>query len=513
METTRTRKLKFVGIQKIASQVTGALGRIAAPVWKALSYSPLETMFPLSVICISISSGRVDLIHAKRVMSRYRIFSHKTYNHAEDVFPSPDDAAADAALFLKDAGLGKSDAVLIVPRSWMIVKTVEMPSAVQANLAEVVSYEFDRFTPLSASDAVYDYFSEKISQDRLGIFLAAAKAATVNEYTEKLAAKAVSVKRIDFDISALANYCRFVSGLKSAFFAGVSDKKCEGGFWENGILKAVSFQELTAGDDYRKAEEVEGFISGLKKTETDNTAQLPVLFAFSEESSGIRSSLSSRANISFRTTAEFGEKIKGNSSFDVIQYAAIGGGLGYLYPKMTAFNLLSRGARQESKRSYILTYILAGLIVACFAASLFVPLKTERDRLEKIEKQIAQRKSEVAAIEKIRGEIEAINKKGALLDGFKGDKPTRIDLIKELTEVIPKNAWLTRVRIVGEKVNIEGYAQSATSLVQLLEASKFFKGVEFASPTFRDPQMNMDRFQIKMEIEERKKEGVSGEKQ
>jgi Tfp pilus assembly protein PilN len=513
METTRTGKLKIDGIKRIASGITGAMGKLASPLWKTLTYSPLDTVLPLSVICISITAGRVDLIHAKRVMSRYRIILQKTYNHAEHPFPSPDDTAADAALFMKEAGLVKSDAVLVVPRSWMIVKSVELPSAALENLAEVMSYEFDRFTPLSASDAAYDYFSEMISPDRLGVFLAATRASMVNEYSEKLAAKAVSLKRIGFDISALASYCRFVCGLKSAFFAGISDNKCEGGFWENGILKAVSFHELVADDDCKKAEEVEGFISGLKKTENENTSQLPVLLSFSEESSGIRSALSSRANIPFRSTAEFGGKIKRDSASGPIQNIAAGGAIEYLNPKIPGFNLLSKGARQGGKKSYILSYILVGLIAACFAAAIFVPVKTERDRLEKIEKHIAQRKSEVAAIEKIRGEMEAINKQAALMDGFKGSKPTRIDLVKELTEVIPKNAWLTRVRIVGDKINIEGYALSATSLVQLLEASKFFKSVEFASPTFRDPQMNMDRFQIKMEVEERKKEGVSSEKQ
>jgi hypothetical protein len=35
----------------------------------------------------------------------------------------------------------------------------------------------------------------------------------------------------------------------------------------------------------------------------------------------------------------------------------------------------------------------------------------------------------------------------------------------------------------------------------VLEASKFFQKVEFASPTFRDARLNTDRFQIKMELE------------
>jgi Tfp pilus assembly protein PilN len=80
-----------------------------------------------------------------------------------------------------------------------------------------------------------------------------------------------------------------------------------------------------------------------------------------------------------------------------------------------------------------------------------------------------------------------------------------LNILKELTTVLPKTSWLTRVRITETNVEIEGYAGSATELLPKLEASPFFKKAEFASPTFRDARMNSDRFIIKMEIEGIKK--------
>jgi hypothetical protein len=57
------------------------------------------------------------------------------------------------------------------------------------------------------------------------------------------------------------------------------------------------------------------------------------------------------------------------------------------------------------------------------------------------------------------------------------------------------------VRVSETNVDLEGYASSASGLLSKLEASAFFKKVEFSSPTFRDTRMNADRFNIKMEIE------------
>jgi Tfp pilus assembly protein PilN len=122
------------------------------------------------------------------------------------------------------------------------------------------------------------------------------------------------------------------------------------------------------------------------------------------------------------------------------------------------------------------------------------------------------RKEEVRYVEKIKSEIEVLSKQIALVNNFRHDKSFYIDMVKELTLVIPNNAWLTRIRIAGSQVNIEGYAPSATPLIQLLEGSKYFQKAEFSSPTFRDARMNMDRFQIKMEMRNLKPEAGANEK-
>jgi len=76
--------------------------------------------------------------------------------------------------------------------------------------------------------------------------------------------------------------------------------------------------------------------------------------------------------------------------------------------------------------------------------------------------------------------------------------------------VLPSTVWLTRTRITGETVEIEGYASTATEILPKLEQSKMFRKVEFTSPTIRDVRMNADRFVLKMELEGFEKKG-SGE--
>jgi len=132
---------------------------------------------------------------------------------------------------------------------------------------------------------------------------------------------------------------------------------------------------------------------------------------------------------------------------------------------------------------------------------LVAPLQIEEKRLEEIDRQIMSRKEEVKKVEALKKEIEALGGEIATINNFKENRRMSLDIIKELTAILPKTAWLSRVRVSETNVDLEGYASSASGLLSKLETSSFFKKVEFSSPTFRDTRMNADRFNIKMEIE------------
>jgi general secretion pathway protein L len=477
-----------------------------------LSYSLLEEVIPATVIAISIRQGYVSVLQAKRSFIKYVIKGVKEYKYADDAFPSPDEVALAVAAALKEFGLSRSDAVLLVPKSWIILKSVELPAAVSSSLKDVIVYEFDRFTPFSASDALYDYHSKNMAGEKIEVLIVAAKEGFVREYLDKLSAKMVSVRRLDFDLSAVSTYRRFISGLDTFIFAEISFGTCCCGFVRDCELISASVNTFSTDDEHTKAEEAEGFIYKIRNEFNVTAAPVPVVISFGDGLEQLKQVMVSRAKVPFRTPADFGKRKPGFSEVNFSDASSAGGALQYLWPGAGGFNLLSKGLRDKLKMPFLLSLFLSVLLVIALALYLFGPIKTEGKRLAKIDAEISKRKSEVAVIEKTRSEIEAIDKKTALLDNFRRERPTYIELVRELTERIPKNAWLTRVRITGSQLNIEGYANSATALIQLLEASKYFRNVEFSSPTFRDPQMSMDRFQIKMEIKEQKKEATANEK-
>jgi general secretion pathway protein L len=103
-------------------------------------------------------------------------------------------------------------------------------------------------------------------------------------------------------------------------------------------------------------------------------------------------------------------------------------------------------------------------------------------------------------VETLKKEAVAIENDVRAIDRFKKQNDPAMNILKEMTNLLPPKAWLTRLRITDKTVDIEGYAASATEIVLKLENSPYFQKVEYASPTFRDPRQNNERFAIKMEL-------------
>ena len=496
-----------------AAGLRANLQRLWAPVWKVLSYCPGDDLLPAYVVCIRLDRGRLDVVIARRSFLKYSVGLQKTCKYADRAYPSPEEVASAAAASISLQDMRRTKAVLIVPREWIALKSVDLPVAVEENLGDVIVYEFDRFTPFRADEALYDFHSERSADDKVNVMLAAAKNDQIKEYTEKLSQRGISVARLDFDASAVAVVFGFISGLDRYIFMEAGADGYNGGYVERGLLRKSESREFGAVEDIRRAEQIEEFIRGLKTSMVAKAPPVPVLLSFREDASQLRQAVVTRAKISFKTAADFEDRLRGLAGLKSAGLAPAGGALEYLLRGAGGFNLLSRGMRDQIKRPFMVTALLSVLMTVIFALYLFMPIQTEGDRLAEIENQINRRKPAVMDVEKIRSESALLAKKLALMDSFRHEKPSTIELTKELTLRIPKNAWLTRVRISGQQVNIEGYAPSATSMIQLLEASRYFRNVEFTSPTFRDAAMNMDRFQIKMEMRPRKAGEAGNEKQ
>ncbi|HXX58940.1 MAG TPA: PilN domain-containing protein, partial [Thermodesulfovibrionales bacterium] len=425
-------------------------------------------------------------------------------------YPGPEDFASAVALAISDFRSGRAEITLSIPKAWAIITTAELPSVVRENLSEVVAYELDRLTPLSAEEAYYDFRIVKESDGKLTVLLAAARADILNPYLDALGEKGLAVKRITVNLSATGTLCSYMDAGDNWVFVELREDGYDGALFLDRTLAKTFTNGFTISDERAKADMLFSEIESVREAAKTEGGEFPLVLLLRDQSPVLGEIFKTHSPFPLKVLNETDIGLRLPGPQKELSHAAAGGMLESLWPKSKGLNLLDRGRHETVRQPVGVTVVLVLAIVALWALFLITPYQIELKRIGDIDRQIALKRSEVKKVEALKKDIDTLNGEIATIDHFKESKPMTLNLLKELTTILPKTTWLTRVRVTDTTVEIEGYASSATEMLPKLEASKNFRKAEFASPTFRDARMNADRFVIKMEIAGVKKpeEGV-----
>lgn len=486
---------------------TETLKRLGGSLWEILTFNLAdEHIAPGQCLSIQLDSGGISVAYGSRSLSRIKIMGTRLYPLEEGKYPSAEVVASTVHLALNELEAMEADITLIIPKAWTIVKTADFPLIVKDNLANVVSYELDRLTPLSAEKAYYDYQIVGEEDGRLKIILAALKTDTLDPYLHALLQKGIRVKSVITSPSALGALAAHIREKEDAVFLDIHTGWYEGGIMDGNRLTASFTGTIPSAAETEKcrtiAEEINPRLDTLKLK-----GKTPAVFVSAQ--AGPWPLLAKCIHAPVRFLSKVDLKLRFLKPSEVMPYTAMGGVVASLRARWrdNGMNLLDKGIHKPSQTPLALTILLLVSLTALGLFSVAASLHIEASKVEALEQEIMARSKEVKQIEVLQKEAAALEQEIHSIDRFKTSRPMVLNVLKELTEVLPKNAWLVRVRLSESAVNFEGYAASATDILPKLEASPYFKKVEFASPTFRDARMSADRFAIKMEIE-----GVQEEK-
>jgi Tfp pilus assembly protein PilN len=128
-----------------------------------------------------------------------------------------------------------------------------------------------------------------------------------------------------------------------------------------------------------------------------------------------------------------------------------------------------------------LAVIVAGLGVA---AALAPGWRAQRD-LARINREIAALDAEVRSVERLIRELDRQRALLATVQALEASGLRPLPVLRDLTELLPADAWLTMLALDTKGVELTGQAQQAAALIPLLENSPRLERVEFASPVTR----------------------------
>ena len=499
----------MTGITDIKKMTTAASGlgaklsRIWIPIRRVLIFSPADDMIaPKKNLSASLDKGNISIAYGSRFLSKISIKGVKQYSFEEDRYPQPEDLLSSLSLAVNEFNTSKTDITLSIPKAWTIIRTVDFPSTVKENIPDVISYELDRLTPFTAAEAFFDFRVLEDKGDRISLLLMAAKTDQIKPYIDILNENGFTVSRITVNLSAIGTLCSYTDKKSDIIFVEISSKGYEGGLLRNELSEHNFSGTLTGLDEKTKIEMISGDIKALLNMSKNNGRAPRIIALFKDKSPGLRELLTSGLGMPVSIMGETDIGLKLPASLKEIPFAAVGSVLQSLGPEANGLNMLKKGHNEKQKIPFALTGLLLIAIGSICIFYLIAPLKVEENRLQEISSQIVLKKEEAKKVEGLRKEAESISAEIALINNFKNDRIMTLNILRELTSILPKNAWLSRARLTSTSVDIEGYAGTATGLLPKLEASEYFRKVEPASPIMRDARMNAERFNIKMEVED-----------
>ncbi len=177
---------------------------------------------------------------------------------------------------------------------------------------------------------------------------------------------------------------------------------------------------------------------------------------------------------------------------------AVGAALGAVRESVVDINLLPaehRPGLQEGLFVPLLLMVACVVLAIVYGGSIIVRDEMTRRALarevEELEPQVAAIKKQEADVRRFQTQITTLTENQ--------DRRT-VHFLKELTDKIPADAYLTTLRYRNNRVEMDGFATKSSELIQILENSPMFKNAQFTSPITQG-QGGQERFSIVAEVE------------
>jgi len=154
----------------------------------------------------------------------------------------------------------------------------------------------------------------------------------------------------------------------------------------------------------------------------------------------------------------------------------------------------------KSRLPMQLTAVSALLLFALLISALGLPIWMDKELLAELQTQVKAASKVAQEVQELRETAEKLTNENDFLLRKKREEPVMVDMLDELTKVIPDQTSLNGMQYRDRKVIIQGQSQVASSLIERMEASPFFEKTSFVSPVTKDVSNGQERFQIASEV-------------
>lgn len=164
-------------------------------------------------------------------------------------------------------------------------------------------------------------------------------------------------------------------------------------------------------------------------------------------------------------------------------------------------NLLPVGRRQRAGNpARRLNWILGVSAVALLFVMLNESVAARKAGLEVLRDAVAAQRQQAEHVETLKRQVqEAIVAANFLADRKCVQAPT-IEVVNELTNLLPDHTWLERMTFFGQQVQLQGQSQQANALIALLGQAKTVRDPQFQGVIQPDMTSGKERFSLQANL-------------
>ncbi len=440
-----------------------------------------------------------------------------------------EDALPELDAFVSANGMGNSTVFVSISPKWGLLRFIDVPVQSEDALGRLIHYEVERHIPFSMEDVCYDYHVAARDGEICRVVLAVVERQRIENIRRFLARLTLRPGLITLSPLSALNALD-PGGYKGGFFSALTGLTGRPGLfsddnrvslclflgdsrWDLVVLQGavpVHLESVAPFAGEGGEDLYDDFFNGVDRTLSRLSLGKPGRIVLAGRgSAALGRYAAAREGLEVRVVDAFPSLAAGDGGSDhhgllpAAGAALAGLGLGGVRP-----DLLRGTSSGNAKAGPLVMKVLLVVILLLSCGLLTSVVVTKKRILEVTEEEIVRNEPALAAVEALRAELDAAVRKRDFLSGMSRGDRSRLEILAELTDIIPGDAWLTRFdfrEAEGEgrdgEVVMAGFARSSSMLISLLEGSDLFEDVEFVGPVTKGPQG--EGFKIKARVRRR----------
>lgn len=372
---------------------------------------------------------------------------------------------AELTRFVAAAGETRLAATVLLPRDEVIVRTLALPGVADKDAAGAIALQIDSLHPWGDAEVIWGW--SRAGRDNIVIGLT--RKEVLDAWETLFAEAGIPLAAVTFSAAVIHAALRIWNAAPAVLLGITTDARGRTAVYGESESRALFSAEFSGSAERAIA---------LSRAELRIAQEVPA--------SPLADLLPGNKN------ARGGKAVPESA---VLAYAAAIAGSATRVAKFA--NLLPPARRASHDRlQYLIPGILGVLLLLAVAAVfvIFPALEQRRYRgdLERAARQVEPLVVRAQALEKKTNSDRA---KIALLDDFRRRPQADLEVLNELTRLLPPPIWTNDVEIYPDYVIVSGEADQAAPLLKVLDSSPLFQNSEFAlTPTHND---KLEQFRIK----------------